>query len=247
MKKRFLSLIQVLFFLVFAASAVAYDVSEYTPRRRRYVIRYRPTYPQYRNLRIGGGILMTYDYTFLNFQVNYDYFDGNRSIYHLVAGFTPRDTSSGSDTTGFTAGFIYGRVMSKSHYRDGATVLSLDFGGYVNMMDIDGIEDYGSDRITGKYNNYEFCFGPRFDLYLKFFGSKKSLMDMWFSTYLHVLGGYKEWDRYENGSLDNAEDGGGVGILWGMVLTASMINLELEGGYLNEGFLRFSFGISFNL
>ena len=246
MKKRFVLLLSLLIVLpALAASAQEEDLDSYTPRRRRYIIRFRPRYPNYRNLRISGGMLLTYDYNFLNFQVNYDYFDGNKSIYHLIAGFTPKDITSGAGATGFTGGFTYGMVMSKSHYRDGATVLSLDMGGYINIFDIDG--DSGSYHITGSYKNYEFCFGPRFDLYLKFFGRRKSLMDMWFSTWLHVLAGYKEWDKFRDGSLRNSEDGGGVGISWGMVLTASMINLELEGGYLKEGFLRFTFGISFNL
>ena len=79
------------------------------------------------------------------------------------------------------------------------------------------------------------------------FGQKKSILDLWLSTYLHLVTGYKKYDRLDDGSLEASSKGGGIGFSWGLILTATMMSIDMELGSFNEFFFRFGFGLSFNL
>lgn len=217
--------------------------ASYADTLRRLLDRYQPSWS---NVRMAAfGMIGNLDYQFYNFGLNYDYFNGGKSMYHLSLGYVGSDLISGVDAAGFNAGFLYGAVLSRKHYRDGATAFSLDMGGIINHIDVDGRDDSGN-LVTGKLHSYEFHLGPRFDLFLRIM-PQRSIIDMWFSTYLHLIAGYKDVEKIENGMTESSVSGEGVGFSWGLLLSTALINIDMEIGSFRETFLRLGLGFAISL
>ena len=193
------------------------------------------------------GLNFSSRYQFFNPILNYDHFNGDRSLYHVTAGYAGKDILDGIAATGFTAGFLYGAVLDKKLYRAGARVFSLDMGGLVNHVAVDGnMDTWSHPHVTGNLKSYEFRLGPRFDLFLRML-PQKSIIDMWASVYVHLVAGYRAVERIEDGTAVHDDSGAGAGVAGGILLSAALFNIDIEAGHFRETFVRLGFGFGFRI